>query len=54
MHDAVSTVIPGIKTAEQARQNAAAADLEPLSDETMKAVAEIYEFRIKDQVHHRY
>ncbi|HKZ25271.1 MAG TPA: aldo/keto reductase [Acidimicrobiia bacterium] len=54
MHDAVSTVIPGIKTAEQARQNAAAADLEPLPDETMKAVAEIYEFRIKDQVHHRY
>ena len=37
MFDAVSTAIPGAKTPEQARANAAAADLPPLSDETMDA-----------------
>lgn len=54
MHEAVSSVIPGIKTAAQAVENAGAADLGALSEETMAAVAEIYESRIKDQVHHRY
>lgn len=52
MFDAVSTVIPGARNAEQAAQNAAAADLDPLPDATMARIAEVYEQRIKDQVHH--
>ena len=39
---AVSTVIPGAKTPEQARANAAAAELPALSPETMERVAAIY------------
>jgi aryl-alcohol dehydrogenase-like predicted oxidoreductase len=52
--DAVSTVIPGARTAEQARDNAAAGDLDPLPEETMRQVAEIYDRRIREQVHHRW
>jgi aryl-alcohol dehydrogenase-like predicted oxidoreductase len=52
--DAVSTVIPGAKTAAQARDNAAAGDLGPLPDEGMRRVAEIYDRRIRAQVHHRW
>ncbi len=52
--DAVSTVIPGAKTAAQARDNAAAGDLGPLPDETMRKVREIYDRRIRGQVHHRW
>ena len=54
MHAAVSTVIPGIKSAAQAQENAAAADLAPLPASTMERVTAIYESRIKDLVHHRY
>jgi aryl-alcohol dehydrogenase-like predicted oxidoreductase len=54
MHQAVSSVIPGIKSVEQARENAAAADLAPLPAETMRAVEEIYDLMIRGQVHHRY
>lgn len=54
MHAAVSTVIPGIKSATQARENAAAADLAPLPASTMERVTAIYESKIKDLVHHRY
>jgi aryl-alcohol dehydrogenase-like predicted oxidoreductase len=50
--DAVSTVIPGAKTAEQARANAAAADLSVLPPETLQTIAEIYGRRIAPQVHH--
>jgi aryl-alcohol dehydrogenase-like predicted oxidoreductase len=52
MFDAVSTVIPGAKTAAQTRQNAAAASLAPLPPETMAAVADLYERRVKPLVHH--
>ncbi|MBN2112600.1 MAG: aldo/keto reductase [Acidimicrobiia bacterium] len=52
MFDEVSTVIPGAKSAEQARANAAAADLAPLPPETMAAVADLYERRVKPLVHH--
>ena len=52
--DAVSTVIPGAKTADQARDNAAAGDLDPLPDETLRQVAAIYNRLIRDQVHHRW
>ena len=54
MFDAVSTVIPGAKTSEQARANAAAADLPPLSDETMRRIAELYDERIAPLVHQRW
>jgi aryl-alcohol dehydrogenase-like predicted oxidoreductase len=54
MHDGITTAIPGAKTAEQARANAAAADLAPLPPETMARVTELYEARIKPQVHQRW
>jgi aryl-alcohol dehydrogenase-like predicted oxidoreductase len=52
--DAVSTVIPGAKTPEQARANAAAADLPAPSPETMERIAEIYRRRVAPLVHHRW
>jgi aryl-alcohol dehydrogenase-like predicted oxidoreductase len=51
---AVSTVIPGAKTLEQARANAAAAALEPLPDRTLKAIDELYRARIAPLVHQRW
>ena len=52
--DAVSTVIPGAKTPEQAHSNAAAADLPALPAETLAAITEIYRDRIAPQVHQRW
>lgn len=52
--DAVSTVIPGAKTPEQARANAAAADLPAPSSETMERIAEIYRRRVSPVVHQRW
>ena len=52
--DAVSTVIPGAKTPEQARQNAAAAALPELPESTMRSIEELYRGRIAPQVHHRW
>jgi len=52
--DAVSTVIPGAKTREQARANSAAADLPAPSPETMERVAEIYRRRVAPLVHQRW
>ena len=54
MFDAVSCAIPGAKRPDQAAENAAAADLPPLSDETMSAVEDVYDRYIRDQVHHRW
>lgn len=51
MFDAVSCAIPGSKTPEQARQNAAAADLPPLSHEMMMAVEAVYDEAIRPLVH---
>jgi aryl-alcohol dehydrogenase-like predicted oxidoreductase len=51
MFDAVTCAIPGAKTPEQARANAAAADLAPLSPETMKAVQQIYDDAVRPLVH---
>jgi len=50
----VSTVIPGAKTPEQARANAAAADLPPLPEETMRRVEEVYRERIRPLIHQRW
>ena len=54
MHAGVTAAIPGAKTAEQARANAAAADLAPLSDEAMAQVAALYARYAKDLVHQRW
>ena len=52
--DAVSTVIPGAKTAEQARANAAAADLPPLPAATLERIAALYSERVARLVHQRW
>jgi len=54
MSDAVSTVIPGAKTPEQARANAEAADLAPLPPEIMKRIESIYDRQIAPLVHQRW
>jgi aryl-alcohol dehydrogenase-like predicted oxidoreductase len=53
-HEGITTAIPGAKTPEQARANAAAADLAPLPPETMARVVEVYETRVKPLVHQRW
>lgn len=50
----VTTVIPGARSPEQARANAAAGRLPELSDATLAAIADLYDRRIKDQVEHRW
>jgi aryl-alcohol dehydrogenase-like predicted oxidoreductase len=52
--DAVSTVIPGAKRPEQARANAAAAELPPLAAETHALIADVYRRRIAPLVHQRW
>jgi aryl-alcohol dehydrogenase-like predicted oxidoreductase len=52
--DAVSTVIPGAKTPEQARANAAAAELPPLPEETHAVIADVYRRRIAPLVAQRW
>ena len=54
MHDAVSCAIPGAKKPEQVQDNARASELDPLSDEVMKRVGEVYEQYAYDQVHQRW
>ena len=51
MFDAVSCAIPGAKSPQQARENAAAASLPPLSPETMAAVKAVYDERLRPLVH---
>ncbi len=53
-HEGITTAIPGAKTPEQARANAAAADAPAIPAETMAAVREIYDTRIRPHVHHRW
>ena len=48
----VTTAIPGARTPEQARENAAAAQAPPLDPATMAAVAAIYDELIRPHVHH--
>ncbi|WP_433573186.1 aldo/keto reductase [Streptomyces sp. CA-251247] len=50
----VTSVIPGARSAEQARANAAAAALDPLPQVTLDAVRDLYDRRIRAQVHHRW
>ena len=50
----VSTVIPGARSAAQARSNAAAAEMPPLGSAFLDGVRKIYDERIRAQVHHRW
>jgi aryl-alcohol dehydrogenase-like predicted oxidoreductase len=50
----VSVVIPGARNGEQARGNAAAAALAPLSQDAHKAVQDVYDELIKPQIHDRW
>jgi aryl-alcohol dehydrogenase-like predicted oxidoreductase len=52
MNDAITCAIPGAKTPAQAEDNAHAASVAPLSDETMRAIKEIYDRRIRAAIHH--
>ncbi len=54
MEEAVSVVIPGARRPEQARSNAGADALGPLSPETMAEIDRIYDTRIRPHVHHRW
>ncbi len=54
MFDAVSCAIPGGKKPSQVADNCAAADLPPLSADTMQRVAKLYSERIRPLVHHRW
>ena len=51
MFEAVTCAIPGAKTPQQARDNAAAADLPPLAPSTMAAVRAVYDEKIRPLVH---
>lgn len=50
----VTATIPGARSAEQARANAAAADLAPLDQDTRAAIRAIYDEDIRPLVHHRW
>jgi aryl-alcohol dehydrogenase-like predicted oxidoreductase len=50
----VSVVIPGARNAEQARANAAAAALPPLSGDDLAAVRAVYDELIRPSVHARW
>ena len=50
----VTTVIPGARNAEQARANAAAADLAPLDDATLERLREVYDADVREHVHARW
>jgi len=54
MHEGVTAAIPGAKNEEQARGNAAAADLPPLDEITMARIRELYERLAKPLVHQRW
>jgi aryl-alcohol dehydrogenase-like predicted oxidoreductase len=54
MFDAVTCAIPGAKRPSQAEQNFSAADLPPLSPETMTQVKAIYDRYIRLEVHQRW
>ena len=50
----VTTVIPGARTVEQARANAAAADVPPLNDEFAERVTALYDRAFRSAVHDRW
>ena len=54
MFDAVTCAIPGGKRPSQVEDNAHASELPPLSDEAMQKVRELYDTRLRAQVHPRW
>jgi aryl-alcohol dehydrogenase-like predicted oxidoreductase len=54
MFDAITVVIPGARNAAQARANAEAAELPPLTPETMAELKAIYDRDIRSHVHQRW
>lgn len=54
MFDAVSVVIPGGKSPAQVADNTAAAELPPLTEDTMTAARAVYDRYARPQVHHRW
>jgi aryl-alcohol dehydrogenase-like predicted oxidoreductase len=54
MFPEVTTTIPGAKNPLQAADNVKAATLPPLSEETMRAVQQVYDTYIRPQVHTRW
>jgi aryl-alcohol dehydrogenase-like predicted oxidoreductase len=54
MFPEVTCAIPGAKTPAQARDNAAAASLPPLDPAAMTAVRDVYDRRIRADVHTRW
>jgi aryl-alcohol dehydrogenase-like predicted oxidoreductase len=54
MFDAVTCAIPGARRPSQVEENAAAADLDPLSAESMRIAESVYNRMIRPQVHHRW
>ena len=54
MFDAVTVAIPGAKNAAQAKGNAAAGELPPLTADQMAAVKQVYDTDIRPLVHHRW
>lgn len=54
MFDGVTCAIPGAKTAEQARENADAASLPPLTPAQMAAAGRVYDALIRGHVHDRW
>jgi aryl-alcohol dehydrogenase-like predicted oxidoreductase len=54
MFDAVTCAIPGGKRPSQVEDNARASDLPPLSDLVMQKVRELYDTRLRAQVHQRW
>lgn len=52
VNEAVTVVIPGAKTAAQARANLGAADLPALTDQAVEAARAVYDAQIRPHVHH--
>jgi aryl-alcohol dehydrogenase-like predicted oxidoreductase len=51
MFPAVTCAIPGAKRPEQVEENVKAADLPPLSEQTMKGISEVYNRHVRQHVH---
>jgi aryl-alcohol dehydrogenase-like predicted oxidoreductase len=52
MHPAVSCTIPGARRPDQVEDNLAAAEMPPLSEDTMDRIREIYDRHVRPEVHH--
>jgi aryl-alcohol dehydrogenase-like predicted oxidoreductase len=50
----VTTVIPGARSVEQARANAAAGELAPLGEKFLAAVRDLYDERLREAIHPRW